>query len=45
MAVSLSRTVSEASGSLVSDSSNPTPPECLNDLDDEAIKQLISQLE
>lgn len=42
---SLSRTISEASGSLVSESSNPVPPEMLVEMEDEAIKQLIEQTE
>ena len=42
---SLSRTISEVSGSLVSESSNPVPLEMLIEMEDEAIKQLIEQTE
>ena len=41
----LSRTQSEASGSLASDASNPIPPEALQEMEDEAILQLIHQTE
>ncbi len=41
----LSRTVSEASGSQVSDSSNPISVEAIAELDDEAIKETTEQLE
>ncbi|XP_003389251.1 PREDICTED: coiled-coil domain-containing protein 113-like [Amphimedon queenslandica] len=45
MAASLSRTVSEVSGSLVSDSSNPVPPESLLEMETDQIKQLLEQTE
>lgn len=41
----LFRTQSEASGSLGSDASNPIPPEALQELEDEALLQLIRQTE
>ena len=41
----LSRTVSEASGSHMSDSSNPVTVEALQEFDDELIKETIDQLE
>ena len=41
----LSRTLSDASGSIYSDTSNPIPPDSLADMEDEAIKQLMEQLE
>ena len=41
----LSRTVSEASGSHVSDSSNPISVEAIAEFDDEVIKEIIEQLE
>ncbi len=45
MAAVLSRTVSEVSGSHVSDSSNLVSAEALQEFDDEAIKETIEQLE
>lgn len=42
---SLSRTISEVSGSLVSDSSNPVPPESLLEMETELVKQLLEQTE
>lgn len=45
MAACLSRTTSEVSGSIVSDTSIPIPPESLLDMEDEPIRQLIEQAE
>ena len=45
MAAVLSRTVSEVSGSHVSDSSNLVSAEALQEFDDEAIKETVEQLE
>lgn len=44
-AASLSRSTSEISGSIVSDTSAPVPPESLYDMEDEQIKQLLQQTE
>ena len=46
MAVSLSRTVSEVSGSILSDTaSNLIPIESLVEMDNEEIKQTLNQIE
>lgn len=42
---SVSRTISEVSGSLTSDTSNPIPPESLLEMEDEEIKQILRQTE